>query len=421
MEDKKLNDLLRTFDAPEEMRSPRAYHYPQRNSRKPRGNKVGLILLMVILGAGTLGIGVGVGYGASNFFAEEAPAVVQAIEPAADVMSLRLTPAPIQINPSEPSFADIIPEIKDAVVSIRVTNAPIRGFGSREGTPGSGSGFIFYQDEEFVFVATNNHVIENANAVYISLDDDENTPAQVIGTDRYSDLAVLAVAKADLHESGIPFAIAPLGDSDIMRMGEPVVAIGNSLGEGQIVTMGIVSALNLQITIDDPGSRTTLTLDVMQTDAAVNRGNSGGPLINQHGEVIGIVTAKLFGADIEGMGYALPINEAGEILMDLMETGSVRQPWIGIQHQEVLPYIRDMFNLPATGMLIREVFENTPAYDAGLQAFDLIAYFNGEEITSGYLFRQIILSHRPGDVVVLGIYRDHELINVELTLGSAMF
>ena len=419
MDDKKLMNVI---NALEDAKPEPAWHHspPPPYAHKPRSNKIGLVILMVLLGSATLGIGLGAGYAVMQYFAPDAQVTTM---PDADpaVTSLRLTPSAIPINPQEPSFVDIIPQVKDSVVSIRVTNISNRMFGTREESPGSGSGFIFYEDGEYVFIATNNHVIEHASAVSISLDDNDSVSAQVIGTDRYSDLAVLAVSIVSLEEKGVPFTVATFGDSDVMRMGETVVAIGNSMGEGQIVTMGIISATNMQITIDDPGMRSTLTLDVMQTDAAVNRGNSGGPLVNQNGEVVGVVTAKLFGANVEGMGYALPINEAGAILMELKESGSARQPWIGIRHNEVTQYIRDMFNLPVTGILIVEVMPDTPAEEAGLQAFDLIAYFDGVRVETGYDFRNILLEHRPDDVITFGIYRNHELIEVEITLGSAMF
>ena len=421
MDDRNVMNVINALDeAKSETRSEINAGIPSHHPVKPPRKKIWLAVLLVCLGSITLGAGLGIGYAITQYFLPEGT-VTSPVSIDSEVTSLRLTPTAIPINPQEPSFVDIIPYVKDAVVSINVTALTRRPFGGREETPGSGSGFIFYDDSEYVFIATNNHVIENAHSIAISLDDNDDVPAQGVGTDRYSDLAVLAVSRADLEEKGVPFTIAAFGDSDAMRMGETVVAIGNSMGEGQIVTMGIISATNMQITIDDPGMRTVLTLDVMQTDAAVNRGNSGGPLVNQHGEVIGIITAKLFGADIEGMGYALPSNNASSILLELKENGSVRQPWIGIRHFEIIEYRREMFNLPSTGMLIMEVFPDTPAESAGLQEHDLIVYFDGRRVTSGDEFRTAVLNSRPGDTVVIGIYRNHARMDIEVTLGSAMF
>jgi len=413
MDDKKLYNVINALeDVKPEMR-------PEINlasHQKPKENKFLLALFLICIGGATLGIGLGAGYAAMQHFLPEENAVPQ-ISETNEVASLRLTPAAIPINPQDPSFVDIIPQVKDSVVSITVLN---RVAGRRNDTPGSGSGFVFYDDGEYIFIATNNHVVEHAHEINVSLDDYERVPAQIVGLDRYSDLAVLAVSRESFEEKGVPFTVAMLGDSDAMRMGESVVAIGNSMGEGQIVTMGIISATNMQITIDDPDMRSVLTLDVMQTDAAVNRGNSGGPLVNQNGEVIGVVTAKLFGANIEGMGYAIPINDAAGILMELKENGTVRQPWIGIEHLEIAAYMRDMFNLPATGLFIMGVFPDTPAEEAGLQEHDLIVYFDGNRVENLYGLRAAMANSRPGDTVVVGIYRNHRRMDVEVTLGSIL-
>ncbi|MCL2372349.1 MAG: trypsin-like peptidase domain-containing protein [Defluviitaleaceae bacterium] len=382
---------------------------------RPRRRPVGLIVLLVCLGFVTLGAGIGAGYAVTRYFAPQEE-VVQPIQ-GYGVTTLRQNPEPIPINPQDPSFADVIPLVKPSVVSISVTG--FTGWGRQE-APGSGSGFIFYQDDEFVFIATNNHVIENANRIHVSIDDNESVAARVVGTDFYSDLAVLAVAKEELTEKGVPFVVASFGNSDRMRMGDLVVAIGNSMGEGQIVTMGIISATNMQITIDERGMPAPLTLDVLQTDAAVNRGNSGGPLINANGEIIGIVTAKLMGANIEGMGYAIPSNIAEELLHELMETGTVRMPFIGISHREIDAEMRHMFNLPSQGILILGVGPDTPAGEAGLQVHDLLVKFGEFEISSFDDLRTALQAYRPGDTVIFEIYRQLERMEVEITLGSVM-
>jgi len=419
MDDKKLLDVINALEETKPETRPEinfATNSFPGVQKKSIAKKLLLALLLVCIGGATLGIGVGAGYAAMLHFLPEENIPYQTTENN-EVASLRLTPAAIPINPQDPSFVDIIPQVKDSVVSITVLN---RTADRRREAPGSGSGFVFYDDGEYIFIATNNHVVEHAHEINVSLDDYESVPAQIVGLDRYSDLAVLAVPREAFKEKDVPFTVANFGDSDIMRMGESVVAIGNSMGEGQIVTMGIISATNMQITIDDPDMRTVLTLDVMQTDAAVNRGNSGGPLVNHHGEVIGVVTAKLFGANIEGMGYAIPINNAAEILMQLKENGTVRHPWIGIRHWEIMAYRRDMFNLPDTGMLIMEVFPDTPAEEAGLQEHDLIIYYEQTRVQNVYDMRAAMINSRPGDVIVLEIYRNRERMSIEVTLGSIM-
>ncbi|MCL2215642.1 MAG: trypsin-like peptidase domain-containing protein [Defluviitaleaceae bacterium] len=379
--------------------------------------KIWLFLIAICLGGVTLGLGLGAGYAFMRHFTPEPEVVTIEVDRTASVTTVHVNPLAIPIDPNEPSFVDVIPLVKDSVVSINVTAAMGRGFGRGE-APGAGSGFIFAEDGDYVFIATNNHVIENATSVTISLDDNENVPAVPIGWHRDSDLAVLAVSKAALEAKGVPFTVAVFGDSDIMRMGDPVVAIGNAMGEGQTVTRGIISALNLNINIDDPHTRYRLNLDVMQTDAAVNRGNSGGPLVNRHGEVIGIVTAKLLGADIEGMGYALPINNVVPVLLELKENGSARQPFIGIRHEEMSEARAASFNLPAPGILIRAVFPDSPAEAAGLQVNDLIVSFGGIRIAGFDDFVAALALSRPGNEVVFGVYRGRERLDITVTLGS---
>jgi len=156
----------------------------------------------------------------------------------------------------------------------------------------------------------------------------------------------------------------------------------------------------------------------MQTDAAVNRGNSGGPLLNHHGEVIGIVTAKQMGADIEGMGYAIPINIAIDILQDLKETGAVRRPWIGIGHDEFSETLRSLFNMPYTGVLVREVFPESPAEAAGLQANDILIFYDDIRLYGWTEFFAVLADARPGDNVSLTVFRGGEYVVVNLTLGA---
>ncbi|MCL1787024.1 MAG: trypsin-like peptidase domain-containing protein [Defluviitaleaceae bacterium] len=402
------------FNIYEPVEAPETPETQKTTPPKHTGRKILLTLLIIVAGCATLGVGIGIGNAIGQNLIPEA--MVEEVPTDTQITTVRVNPLAIPINPQDPSIADIIPQVKDAVVSISVLAASNRPFGID--MPGSGSGFIFYEDADSVFIATNNHVIEGAHQITISLDDNENVIAHVVGTDPASDLAVIAVSKADLAEKGVPFTVAAIGDSDIMRMGDTVLAIGNAMGEGQTVTKGIVSALDLTITVGDAGMRNRITLDVMQTDAAVNRGNSGGPLLNHHGEVIGVVTAKMMGNDIEGMGYAIPMNEAYAILRQLKESGSVLQPFIGIQHEEISEFLRDLFSLPYSGMLIRAIVPDSPAEAAGLMENDLIIYFNGVRTPGRTAFVEALLSHRPGDVVTITVFRDGDTVDIELTLGA---
>ena len=379
-----------------------------------RSGKVSIILLFVVIGGIALGSGLSMGNMVVLHFLPDYNNIA-AENPNSGVTTIRVNPLVVPIDAADPSFVDIIPLVKDAVVSISVTTE-VEG-GSARGEPGAGSGFIFGEDEELVFIATNNHVVQGATTITVSLDDNENVPARFIQGDAQADLAVLSVRKSDLEEKGVPFTIATFGDSSVMRMGDMVVAIGNAMGEGQTVTKGIISALDLNIEVSDHLRRTRLRLDVLQTDAAVNRGNSGGPLVNRYGEVIGIVTAKLLGSDIEGMGYALPSNNVYATLMWIMNN-TANQPFIGIRHEVISEANAPRFNLPSSGLLIREVTPESPAVDAGLLVWDFIVTFDGRRITSLADLRAALLNRRPGDDVVLGVYRRGEHIYIPLTLGS---
>jgi len=398
------------------------YTQPEKKNNFPRIMLV--VMLAVAIGGTFLGLGLGAGYVTMRHFLPEAPTISSESALAGPGFhSVSIEPVTITIDPHIPDFTDVIATVKDAVVSINVSATVSRGgFFPPTEQPGSGSGFIFAQDEDYVFIATNNHVIANATTITISLDDNERVYARTIGTDVESDLAVLAVAKADLEEKGVPFTIVGLGCSDSMRMGDTVVAIGNAMGAGQTATKGIVSAVNLQITVNDPSSPIPLTLDVLQTDAAVNQGNSGGPLINQYGDVVGIVTAKLFGHGIEGMGYVLPINDIRELLLMLKEEGSTRHAFIGLITTPINEQIRSQFNLPALGMLVREggVTPDGPAYHAGIMDWDLIVQFNHQTITNFEEYREALFASRPGDEIILGVYRNRVFIEIPVVLGSRM-
>jgi len=381
------------------------------------GRKIFLGFLVICLGGVTLGAGLTFGDMLAQHFAPEPEVVYVEENPAPTVTTMRVAPATIQINPQDPGFADVIPQVKDSVVSVNVVQFVYRP-GGRGELPGAGSGFIFAEDDDYVFIATNNHVVDGADLITISLNDNDNVPAIVVGAHGSSDLAVLAVSKEHLEEKGVPFTIAQFGDSDVMRMGDPVAAIGNAMGEGQTVTQGIVGALNLNITVADPNGGRRLNLDVLQFDAAVNRGNSAGPLLNQYGEVIGVVTAKLLGADIEGMGYAIPANYVMPIIMELKDLGAVRQPFIGISHQEVSERFSQMFNLPSPGIVVREVVPDSPAEAAGILPDDLIVEFAGRRIASRADFLAALNTVRPGDEIAIGIYREGERIEVLLVLDG---
>ena len=372
-----------------------------------------LVCLAALLGGSTLGGGIGAGLILANRRVPEQVETVFVSEPAAEYAFVESEITTLPISVKTKSFSEVIKSVSESVVSINVTSMYGGWQGMNREIEGSGSGFIFEIDDEKVYIATNCHVVENATSISVSLDDMESVKARVIGEDRQSDLAVISVEKAELDALGIPYSAVVFGDSDKTEVGDQVVAIGNSLGGGQTATYGIISAVNRKITVEN------LTLNVMQTDAAINMGNSGGPLVNSEGEVIGINTAKTFSTGAEGMGFCIPINDAVGILEQLRFEGSVKKPYIGILGPiNIDEAAMGMYNLSSTGVLVTAVDEESGAGRAGLQQWDLIVGFNGGEINGLHDLLEAIKLFKPGETISLQINRGGNVSDFEVVLGE---
>lgn len=287
-----------------------------------------------------------------------------------------------------------------------------------------GSGIIIGQNEDELLICTNNHVVEGATELTVGFVDDAVYEAVVKGTDPENDLAVVCVKLSDLKDdTRDQIKVAQIGDSDDLLVGEQVVAIGNALGYGQSVTTGIVSALNRTIQAD--GYDNT---KLIQTDAAINGGNSGGALLDMNGRVIGINSAKIKAAGVEGMGYAIPISYAKPVLEDLMNkktrTETVEEEdraYIGISGQSVTDEMSSLYGIPK-GLFITEVAEDSPAEAAGLNKGDVITKFDGSGITSMEGLREILAYYAAGEDVKLTVSSAHdgEYVSekVDVTLGA---
>lgn len=270
---------------------------------------------------------------------------------------------------------------KPSVVSISTeTNVPAGRnsipFFDQFNLSASGTGVVFDKNEQRVFILTNEHVISNAHTVSVRFGNSENIRAFIVSTERQSDLAVLYVLRSDLEEKGINnVVVATFGDSSEMQIGETVMAIGNALGQGISTTMGIVSARNIQISIDDR------LLTVLQTDAAINPGNSGGPLINMNGEVIGINTVKFSQEDVSGMGYSITSNAALPILENLR--GELGRPFLGVSGITLSTSLAYSLGINDTrGVYVTGLHPESSAYSAGLQQGDIITHFNNVAVTT---------------------------------------
>lgn len=323
------------------------------------------------------------------------------------------------------SIADVVEEALPAIVGIvniqqSQSNPffPQQGQQSNEGVEaGSGSGVIFKKDSKYAYIVTNNHVIENAQEIEVSLESGEKTKAQLIGTDALSDLAVLTI-DAKYAKSTLDF-----GDSSVLRAGEQVVAIGNPLGLdfSRTVTQGIVSAVNRSVAVSTSAGE--WEMNVIQTDAAINSGNSGGALINTEGQIIGINSMKIAENGVEGLGFAIPSNDVVPIINEIIDKGKVERVYVGVglaSLEEIPQYY--LQNLPQdieSGVMVTSVDQNSAAYRAGIQVQDVIVGINDTNISNSTEFRKYLYSKlKVGDKASIKLYRQGQLKTVEVTLSS---
>ena len=300
------------------------------------------------------------------------------------------------------TLADVVAATENSVVEVTTEIVETNAFMQQYTASGAGSGVILTADG---YIVTNNHVIEDASKISVKLKNGESYDAQLIGTDETTDLAVLKIGANGLQA-------ATLGDSDTIQVGEMAVAIGNPLGElGGTVTEGIVSALDREITID--GQQMTL----LQTDAAVNPGNSGGGLFNAKGELIGIVNAKTSSSGIEGLGFAIPVNTAKPVIEDLIENGYVTGrikmgvTFLDIQDRETAMRYR----VNDLGTYVYQVNDGSDADLAGLRTGDRVVSIDGEEVTSSSQIKQMMEDYSVGDQMNVTVERDGKTVTLTVT------
>ena len=269
---------------------------------------------------------------------------------------------------------------------------------------GAGSGVII---DPRGYILSNHHVVDKAEEVTVTLNDRRNFKAKVIGSDSKTDIAVIKIEASDLP-------VAPLGNSSSLQVGEWVLAIGNPFGLNQTVTAGIISAKGRS------GVGITEYEDFIQTDAAINPGNSGGPLINLHGEVIGINTAILSrSGGYQGIGFAIPVNQARIIMEQIISSGKVQRSWLGVQIEEVTPDIAQAFGLnEVAGCLVQQIFPKSPAKKAGLRSGDIILYFDGKKITRSAQLRNTVATTPAGSRIAVEIFRNQKRQTIYVVLGD---
>jgi serine protease Do len=330
------------------------------------------------------------------------------------------TPSPINPTFSSPplaaaintssivDFSPVISKVRPSVVAITTTVSGLNVFGGTFTQEGAGSGWII--DSSGGLIVTNNHVVDGATSISVTLEDGRNFLADTIRADSVSDLAVIKINAQNLPASLV------VGDSSRLRVGNLVIAIGNSLGEGISASMGIVSAIGMSVSTDQGET----LYDLIQTDAAINPGNSGGPLVNLAGEVIGINSIKVAQVGVEGMGYAISSQQAIPIINSLITNGYVTRPWLGVGLYTVdQTAIRQLRLAVNKGVLITQIVSDGPASRAGIRQYDVITRIDGKDVASRDDLVKIIRSCQVGQTVQITYWRNSTETTTSATLGQA--
>ncbi|MDO6656562.1 S1C family serine protease [Anaerobacillus sp. 1_MG-2023] len=321
-----------------------------------------------------------------------------------------------------------VQKAQDAVVSITSYQNQGSGFsledpsGQSGQAAASGSGVIYKNEGGKAYVVTNNHVVEGASSVDVTLSNEKKAEAKVLGTDALMDLAVLEIDAKNVE------AVAELGSSSSLQTGEPAIAVGNPLGFLQgSVTQGIISNPSRTIPVDlDQNGQPDYEADVIQTDASINPGNSGGALINIKGQLIGINSSKIAEETVEGIGFAIPIDDAQPIIEQLEMTGEVKRPVMGVTPASLAEvptqYWTGTLNLPEgveSGVVLMGIAPNSPASDAGLQERDVVVKLDDTEVKDSAALRKYLYSNKKvGDKMDVTFYRDGKQQTVTMTLAN---
>ena len=395
---------------------PQYSYQPQPDSapeapQKPKKNRTGAKVTALVLSCALVGGAMGFGgsalqnhLAAKNADTEEAQQASVVYEGSRETSVINIA----QIDTSkEMTPAEVYAQNVNSTVGIR-TSITTNYWGYQTQAAAAGSGFILSADG---YILTNYHVVEDSNSITVSLYDGTEYDATLVGCDESNDIAVLKIDAEDLTP-------VVLGDSDNLNVGDQVVAIGNPLGELTFsLTTGVVSALNREVTLSS-----NVTMNLIQTDCAINSGNSGGALFNLYGEVIGITNAKYSSssssseASIDNIGFAIPLNHVKNIVKSIIETGSITKPYIGVTVSSVSSEAQG-YGLP-TGAAVRSVEADSPAAKAGLEENDIITEVDGTAINSSTELVNYVGEKTPGDELTFKVYRQGEELELTVTIGE---
>ena len=316
--------------------------------------------------------------------------------------------------------SNVMPSIVSITGKFETTSQSWFGQTQSSESEGVGSGIIIGKKDGKILIVTNNHVVADAKSLSVGFVDGKSASATIRGTDSDADLAVVEVNTKDMKASTLKkIAVITLGDSSKLKTGERAIAIGNALGYGQSVTGGYISALNRQVQLTDK------TMTLIQTDAAINPGNSGGALLNSKGELIGINTVKYSSEDVEGMGYAIPINTAKPIINKLIKneaTSESEQAYLGVSGQTIDSSMASQFDMPS-GVYVQQVIKSSPAQKAGISAGDVIVSIDGSNVSTMDGLKEKISNLKAGKKVKVVVKRQNQMGTYEkktltVTLGK---
>lgn len=306
------------------------------------------------------------------------------------------------VTVTDTGIADAVEKVYDSVVTIE-TYVNNRAYAS-------GTGFVFKTEGDKAYILTNSHVISNSNSVKVTFTNNKQVTADVVGSDDYSDIAVLSVNKDDI------LLIAETGSSEDMRVGDTTFAVGAPIDSSIYswsVTRGILSGKDRLVEVTSSDNKSTYVMEVLQTDTAINSGNSGGPLCNSNGQVIGITNMKLASSQIEGIGFAIPIEEALKYAESIISGKQISRPYLGITIYDATNYYSN-----TRGIYIEYVEQNSAADKAGLQKGDKILEVNGKEVSNSSYFKHELYKYDVGEQITIKVERNGKEKEIKITLGS---
>ena len=395
------------------MRQKKAKDKKPKNRKSGFGKKAaGVVAAAVVFGLVAGVVFQGVRYGSDKLLGKDSQTTTeQSAEGSTENNAPQLKQASSDTTSTVYDVSTVAKKVMPSIVSITGTYVTTYDYwfnSYQQESTGAGSGIIIGKDDQYLYLATNYHVVQNAKSLSVTFVDDKSADAVVKGYVENNDIAVVTVKLSDISDDTLnEIKEIQVGSSDDLAVGDPCVAIGNALGYGQSVTVGYISALNREISASDE------TVKVLQTDAAINPGNSGGALVNMQGELIGSNTAKYSDTSVEGMGYALPISDVQDIINDLIAGKNVSndgttsgQAYLGISAQTITSQYAQLLNMPE-GVYISSVEQGSAAEECGLQSGDIICSLDGEDIADMETFHDKIVACNPGDKVTIVYYRNN--------------